>query len=708
MGRWLREHWQKVIYPLLGYIPLLVIEIMWLLKIPVPLTWQGQPLEHEPLRQVLATLGSMLAGGILLASIVRTRTTDKNNPSQSPADCNRADLLEAVDQIWLKGLLDNLLNQDKDFQIKLAFLQPEKVAQQYGGQPYPLKDNRAVLQTFEDFGRKLVLLGEPGAGKTVLLLQLARQLHAKAVASATEPIPVIFPLSSWAQKQLPFHEWLQGELRDRYGASPKLAETLVAGERLIYLLDGLDEVNAEQREACLQAIKTFVENPKRHIEYMLCSRQIEFVKLQTRLDVPGEIVLQLLSWDAIQHYVQGDEFAALRTLLNGNTILRDDFARIPFMLNTMAYVTQGDSIEKVRLALKGKTDSEDLRTYFLDAYVTKRLRARVSAKYPADKTRHWLRWLAGQLVKEKQEDFYVENLQPSYLELPSKIIYWEFGSRLLSAIFVGLMTSISWLSVGIIAAFINAIIYGSLFLFFAKIIQSSRNGSRIAHFIKTVDQVHFAQWRISLSQVVNGIKAIVPLFPYYIVIWLGTSTFCAIAVVIISLFSGELSINAEDVTIKIVERFISVFANGLVGIAAGFVGLFFTFGMLGYVKNAQSIRFRNNFAEGIFRSLINGIVVGGAFGIIFGLTVGFAFWGFTTLLASLFCLYFGLSAFLQHYTLRHMLANAGHLPRWRYDKFLDYAAQDLLILRKVGGGYRFTHDYLRQHLAASASERSQG
>jgi len=43
-----------------------------------------------------------------------------------------------------------------------------------------------------------------------------------------------------------------------------------------------------------------------------------------------------------------------------------------------------------------------------------------------------------------------------------------------------------------------------------------------------------------------------------------------------------------------------------------------------------------------------------------------------------------------------------------YDKFLDYAAQDLLILRKVDGGYRFTHDYLRQHLAASAWERSQG
>lgn len=46
---------------------------------------------------------------------------------------------------------------------------------------------------------------------------------------------------------------------------------------------------------------------------------------------------------------------------------------------------------------------------------------------------------------------------------------------------------------------------------------------------------------------------------------------------------------------------------------------------------------------------------------------------------------------------------AGHLPYWRYDKFLDYAAE-LVMLRKVGGGYRFAHDYLRQYMARAARE----
>ena len=35
-------------------------------------------------------------------------------------------------------------------------------------------------------------------------------------------------------------------------------------------------------------------------------------------------------------------------------------------------------------------------------------------------------------------------------------------------------------------------------------------------------------------------------------------------------------------------------------------------------------------------------------------------------------------------------------------RFLDYCANNLIILRKVGGGYRFVHDYMRQYLASAA------
>ena len=55
------------------------------------------------------------------------------------------------------------------------------------------------------------------------------------------------------------------------------------------------------------------------------------------------------------------------------------------------------------------------------------------------------------------------------------------------------------------------------------------------------------------------------------------------------------------------------------------------------------------------------------------------------------------SAFLTHFALRLVLWRNGYAP-WNYAKFLDYAT-DRLFLQRVGGGYRFLHEKLRQHFA---------
>lgn len=56
-------------------------------------------------------------------------------------------------------------------------------------------------------------------------------------------------------------------------------------------------------------------------------------------------------------------------------------------------------------------------------------------------------------------------------------------------------------------------------------------------------------------------------------------------------------------------------------------------------------------------------------------------------------------AVVQHGVLRVLLAAGGRLPL-RLVATLDTAAERAL-LRKVGGGYMFIHDELREHLAAT-------
>jgi hypothetical protein len=47
-------------------------------------------------------------------------------------------------------------------------------------------------------GRTLLILGEPGAGKTIALLKLAEDLIVGTTPDLRQQIPVVFNLSSWA------------------------------------------------------------------------------------------------------------------------------------------------------------------------------------------------------------------------------------------------------------------------------------------------------------------------------------------------------------------------------------------------------------------------------------------------------------------------------------------------------------------------------
>jgi hypothetical protein len=63
-------------------------------------------------------------------------------------------------------------------------------------------------------------------------------------------------------------------------------------------------------------------------------------------------------------------------------------------------------------------------------------------------------------------------------------------------------------------------------------------------------------------------------------------------------------------------------------------------------------------------------------------------------------------AVVQHGVLRVLLAITGRLPL-RLVAALDVAAERAL-LRKLGGGYIFIHDELREHLAAATARRAPG
>ncbi len=110
---------------------------------------------------------------------------------------------------------------------------------------------------------RLVVLGEPGAGKTVLAMLLTLGLLADR--EATDPVPVLLSLSSWNPHREHPHTWLARRLLEDYpglgntGAyGPGAATRLVTEGRILPILDGLDETPPALHAAAIDALDRVV------------------------------------------------------------------------------------------------------------------------------------------------------------------------------------------------------------------------------------------------------------------------------------------------------------------------------------------------------------------------------------------------------------------------------------------------------------------
>jgi hypothetical protein len=104
---------------------------------------------------------------------------------------------------------------------------------------------------------RLVLLGESGAGKTVLLMQLVLGLLENRTVD--EPVPVLLSVAAW-DPALPLETWLVTRLAEEYpglamrtGSGATLAQELVRADRILPVLDGLDEIPCALRANALRA-----------------------------------------------------------------------------------------------------------------------------------------------------------------------------------------------------------------------------------------------------------------------------------------------------------------------------------------------------------------------------------------------------------------------------------------------------------------------
>jgi hypothetical protein len=193
-----------------------------------------------------------------------------------------------------------------NFATRLTSLIPKWRFWQSEESAVELPPSATMMDVFNrgDVAGRLLILGEPGAGKTTTLLKLAQELVTQAQADATAPVPIIFELSNWMQDSQPIDQWLVAQLNEEYTVPPKLGQHWIATHQILPLLDGLDELGLARQTKCVEKLNAWLPKSEPDRQAVVCCRTKEFRRGEIKLrGLNGAVELQPLSDPQIQDYL---------------------------------------------------------------------------------------------------------------------------------------------------------------------------------------------------------------------------------------------------------------------------------------------------------------------------------------------------------------------------------------------------------------------
>ena len=554
---------------------------------------------------------------------------------------------QRLDQSLHNAVLINLGKELQPQQVKRSWDAEVKIGLK---PPESLPQNTSIVKVFDDsaIAGKLLILGEPGSGKTTTQLELAQTLIHRTEEQPNYPIPVLFNLSSWKDDKQSIRDWLVAELKSKYGVRKDIGEGWVDNRQLLPMLDGVDELESARQEFCVQAINKLLQSECSPQYLVVGSRSEEYTNYKTRLQLNGAICLQPLTKNQIfTNLVDVNHSNIWQTINDDPNLL--ELVKTPLLLSVTILAYQEIAIEQ----WQQMTSTFDRLQYLLNAYVRRMLIREIDSNAyfkqtnsPSTKqTQLWLIWLDQQLERESQTEFLIETIQPFWLLTQAQRVTFKITSGLVIGLTVGLIGGLG------LNRWLPSLILGLL--------------------------VGFAFGRDNEINIVEN----------FLWSWKGAK---------IGLILG------------LVLGLIDGLRSGLIyGIFYGLVyslilGLFF--GLLIGLGNRPSelnIETRIRANQGIKKSAVNAGIIGItviAAGVLDSLSHELSNILSAGLIAGfILSLNFGSEACIKHFILRVILYFNGYIP-WNYARFLDYATERL-FLQRVGGRYRFIHKMLQEHFA---------
>ncbi|KAB8140699.1 NACHT domain-containing protein [Chloroflexia bacterium SDU3-3] len=684
---------------------------------------------------------------VINAQHVTMNAPERPAPPMPPPDPNRIKMLKQARQQVGDVLHTSLWNE-----ARLALRLAKGTARPYNVElqapelpPVLLPQDTKITEVYDQYQHQnlLLILGEPGGGKTTLLLELAEQLLDRAEVDAAHPLPVVFTLSTWGKEKPAVHDWMVEQLHRTYHVPKKIGVPWVEGGKILPLLDGLDEVDGERRAACVAAINAYRAN---HADawatpMVVCCRSEEYRTLPA-LQGTTAITVQVLTHAEIDVYLAGGG----RPLDGVRGVLRDDpslydLLKTPLLLSIIALAFADTPADDLRTATTPEVRKQAIFAAFVRRmFATEPPGRGEDACYSRRRILNGLRWLARQLDVSSLTLYLMELMQPHWGDRRWKrwLVQWSPGW--FSGFVIGLVgMQFGSLMDGLLAGIAGVLCFGWFFGVYGEMV--FRIGAT------TTQPIAYVYWSWSPLRTVWR-----PLLFLGIcgglVDGLGGVLFGVLVGMLYSSLSAIRMAPVEDIRRVIREilpngagadttqpidslywswrsfrtswrevlilGFLSWVGGWVVGGVVG--GVFF--GLIGGLVSGlmRGLKYmvsdtRSAPNEGIHHSsrnmLFGGLglgVFGGLFGWLVGRLVGelggVLFGGLVFGLIG--GLLYGGAAVIQHYTLRLLLVQSGAMP-WDIAAMLDAAARRSL-LRRVGGGWVFTHRMLLEYFRDLSDE----
>lgn len=310
---------------------------------------------------------------------------------------------------------------------------------------------------------RLVVLGEPGAGKTMLMVRLVLDLLAHRVGG--RPVPVLVPVGSWNPAEQDLRDWLSARLVIDYPAlanqpspgvdQPTQAAALLAAGLIVPILDGLDEIPQENRGPAISQINDALRPGAQLIVTCRSQQYRDAVRPEggTEVTLRGAAAIELrpLDADAVRDYLCDDAAGpAARARWEPVLKLLGTEAPVGQALGTPLMVGLARTIYNPRpgeltgalhdpaeLCAPALADRAAVESLLFDAFIPAAYRPDPAGRWKAQNSQRWLVFLARHL------EYKIVGPDLAWWQLRLAVPGVRFGTAVVAGVMAGAVTAVA-------------------------------------------------------------------------------------------------------------------------------------------------------------------------------------------------------------------------------------------------------------------------